>query len=235
MYKAPVQNQPMSRQNQPSRSSGSRPKRAARQPEVEFDVIQELERLQEIIITESSQIPLTPWRIINENKLLDQIEIVSDSIPDSIQKAQALLEKKEDIILEAQEYAQQIIQSAQQRAAQILDETGIIQYAEQQAGQIRQQVQQECEALQNSTLAEIDQWRRSANQELAQLRQNTLAECDAIQQGADDYADAALTDLEQKLTEMLTIIRNGRQQINRKSSPPSQPKKLPANSGKRPQ
>jgi cell division septum initiation protein DivIVA len=225
----------MPRPNPPSRPSNQRAKRSSRQTDVEFDIIEELERLQEIIITESSQIPLTPWRVMNENKLLDQIEIVSDSLPDSIQKAQALLEQKEDIILEAQQYAQQIIQSAQQRAAQLLDETGIIQHAEQQASQIRQQVQQECEALQTSTLTDIDQMRRSAHQELQQLRQQTLAECDAIQQGADEYADAALTDLEQKLGEMLSIVRNGRQQINRKSPSPTIPKKLPTNSVKRPQ
>jgi F0F1-type ATP synthase membrane subunit b/b' len=223
----------MSRPNSSSRSSSNTSKRHARQQEIEFDIIQELERLQEIIITESSQIPLTPWRVINENKLLDQIEIVSDSLPASIQKAQALLEKKEDIILQAQDYAQQIIESAQKRAAQILDESGIIQYAEQQANQIRQQVQQECEALQTSTIAEIEQMRRTANQELQQIRQQTLAECDAIQQGADDYVDATLNDLEQRLGEMLSVVHNGRQQINRKSSPSHSPgKKLPSKSGK---
>ncbi|WP_041238137.1 hypothetical protein [Gloeothece citriformis] len=226
-----------SSQNQPSPSPL---KDSPRRHDVDFEILQELERLQEIIMTESSQIPLTRWRLINEDKLLDQIEIICDSLPESIKKAQALIEQEEEIIYEAQEYAKQILQSAQQRAAQILDETGIIQQAERQASQIRQQVQQECEAVQEKTITEIEQMRRTAEQELQQIRQQALAECQDIEDGAFDYADNIFSNLEQQLAEMLTIVRKGRQQMNHKATgaavPPgvAPPKKVPNNSVKRP-
>jgi hypothetical protein len=44
-------------------------------------------------------------------------------------------------------------------------------------------------------------------------------ECDDIQNGADDYADAVLTSIEQQLTEMLRVIRNGRQQLQPETEP----------------
>jgi type II secretory pathway predicted ATPase ExeA len=40
-----------------------------------------------------------------------------------------------------------------------------------------------------------------------------IAECEEIQAGADEYADRSLQDLEMRLTEMLRIVRNGRQQL----------------------
>lgn len=239
----------MSRRNPPSRSGSPKNQpsqgqaKSPRRHEVDFEILQELERLQEIIMTESSQIPLTRWRLINEDKLLDQIEMICDSLPESIRKAQALLEQEEDIILEAQDYAKQIIQSAQQRAAQILDESGIIQQAERQASQIRQQVQQECEAVQEKTITEIEQMRRTADQELQQIRQQALAECQDIEDGAFDYADNIFSNLEQQLAEALAVVRKGRQQMNQKSPsatavPPTvaPPKKVPSpgNGGKRP-
>lgn len=226
----------MSRRNSSSntsqRSENAPANGSSRRHDVDFEIVSELERLQEIIMTESSQIPLTRWRLLNEDKLLDQIEIISDSLPESIRKAQNLLEQEEDIILDAQDYATQIIQSAQQRAAQILDETGIIQQAERQAAQIRQEVQEECQAYQEKTLTEVEQMRRSVEQELRQIRQQTMMECQEIEDGAYDYADRLLSNLEQQLGEMLSIVRQGRQQTSRHGAPPSPaavPKKLPSN------
>jgi type II secretory pathway predicted ATPase ExeA len=40
-----------------------------------------------------------------------------------------------------------------------------------------------------------------------------IAECEDIQRGADEYADRVLSDMEAQFTEMMRVIRNGRQQI----------------------
>jgi hypothetical protein len=45
------------------------------------------------------------------------------------------------------------------------------------------------------------------------MRHMALEECEDIQNGADDYADAVLNSIEQQLSEMLRVIRNGRQQL----------------------
>ncbi|MFM7441499.1 MAG: hypothetical protein ACKO2V_23365 [Snowella sp.] len=114
---------------------------ATRRRIVDFDVQQELAELQELIY-ESFHIPLTNWTVVDEGKLLDQIEMISDNLPEAIQKALAVLDQEESIMTKAEAYAQRIVQSAQQQAAEILDQSGIIQQAEQQASQIRLQVQQ---------------------------------------------------------------------------------------------
>jgi cell division septum initiation protein DivIVA len=186
-------------------------------PAVDFDIYQDLARLQEMIF-ESFHVPLTRWTLIDEGRVAEQIDLVYETVPDAVRKALALLEKEREILSEAEEYANQIVRSAQQRAMQLLEETGIVQQAERQASQIRYQVQQECESAQQQTLSEIEQMRQRTVQELQQMRQQTLAECNDIQTGADDYAEAVLIHLEQQLGEMLRVVRNGRQQVRPNNS-----------------
>jgi F0F1-type ATP synthase membrane subunit b/b' len=223
-------------QNSPSRTQskddrGDRPHPSASNRASEFDPQQELDLLEEIIL-ESFRVPLVRWTLIDEDKLLNQLDLVRMNLPEAFEQAVALLRKKQEILAEAEEYAQRIIQSAQQRAAQILDETGIVQHAQAEAYQIRQQVQQDCDAIQRQTLSEIEQMRYKAQQELQQMYQQTQAECAQIQDGADEYADRVLGSIEQQLGEMLSIVRNGRQQLTTNPVSRRTDKKLPGkNSG----
>ncbi|MDY7015326.1 MAG: hypothetical protein SVX43_17360 [Cyanobacteriota bacterium] len=177
-----------------------------------FDIQAELNRLEEIIIY-SPHVPLTKRNLVDEEQLLDRLDIVRLNLPPAFEEAVEIVRQKEELLLQAEEYAQDIIAAAQQRAAEILDELGIVRQAELEAAQIRHQVQQECEQIQQSTLTEIEQLRRQAHQEIEQLRRTALEECEDIQEGADEYADAVLSNIEQQLSDMLRIIRNGRQQL----------------------
>ena len=150
---------------------------------------------------------------MDEEALLAQLDLIRESLPTAFEDAEKIVRQREEILLAAEEYAQEIMETAERRADQLLDEMGIIQQAELEASQIRELVQQECEVIQEQTLAEIERMRLQAQQELEQMRQLALVECEDIQNGADDYADAVLTNIEQQLTDMLRVIRNGRQQL----------------------
>jgi cell division septum initiation protein DivIVA len=204
----------MARRNQNDRAKTPRPPSNNSVPNQspDFDIYQDLTRLQDLIF-DSFHVPLTSLTLIDEGQVAEQIDLIYESVPEAIRKALSLLEKEREILAEAEEYANQLVRSAQQRAAQILDESGIVQQAERQAGQIRQQVQEECESAQQQTVSEIEQMRQIAMQELQQLRQKTIAECNEIQSGADEYAASVLNHLEQQLGEMLRVVRNGRQQV----------------------
>lgn len=169
----------MARRESPATESTD-PKAPSRRRVVDFDIQQQLAQLQDLIY-DSFRIPLTAWSVIDEDKILDQIDSVSDSIPDAIQKALAILDQEERIMTQAEEYAQRIVQSAQQDAAQILDESGIIQQAQQEALQIRQQVQQECELLQRQIQQECDTLQRQVHQDCETLQRQTQQECDTLQ------------------------------------------------------
>ena len=177
------------------------------------------------MILESPRIPLTKRTLVEEEQLLDQLDIVRINLPDAFNDALNIIRHKEDILLQAEEYAQDIIEAAQQRATEITNELGIIRQSEREANHIRQQVKQECEQLQQETLAEVDQLRRAAHEEIAQLRQLAIAEADDIQNGADEYANAMLSSIKKQLGDMMKIVRNGRQQLEHISQPRQNPKK----------
>jgi F0F1-type ATP synthase membrane subunit b/b' len=165
------------------------------------------------MILDSIRVPLSRLTLVDEEQLLDQLDLVRLNLPSAFQEATEVAMHKEEVLMEAEQYAQEIIAGAEQRAAQILDEISIVRQAEIEAQRIRQQVQQECEAMQQQTLADIDQVRRRAQQELEEMQRLALVECEEIQRGADDYADRVLQDMEERLSEMMRIIRNGRQQV----------------------
>jgi cell division septum initiation protein DivIVA len=194
-----------------SSQSGTSYGESARTPNV--DIQQELNRLEEIIL-DSPRIPLTRRTLVDEEQLLEQLDLVRLNLPIAFQEAELIIRHKDEIIEDAELYAQEIIEEAQRRAAEILNEMGLIQQAQQEADRLRQQVQLDCEAIQQGTLAEIEQLRYQSQQELEQMRTNAIREIQDIQNGADDYADHVLGNLEQQLSDMLRIVQNGRQQLD---------------------
>ncbi|MFZ4665282.1 MAG: hypothetical protein ACOYME_02520 [Prochlorotrichaceae cyanobacterium] len=196
-----------------------------------IDIQQEMNVLEELLL-DSPRIPLMGKTIVDEEQILDQLDLIRLNLPDAFDRAQTIIAQKDSILSEAEEYARQIAAMAEQRAAHILDETGIIQQAEREAQQIRKQVEQECEVLHQQTLQEIEQLQNQARQEYEARRREALEEQTAIQAEADRYADNILGDLEQRLGEMLRVVKNGRQQVHKpstieakdnKSKPPAKP------------
>ncbi|WRH68572.1 MAG: DivIVA domain-containing protein [Planktothrix sp. GU0601_MAG3] len=177
-----------------------------------IDIQRELNRLEEMIL-DSPRIPLTRRTLVDEEQLLDQLDLIRLNLPSAFQESDIIVRHKDEILQEAEEYAREIIDMAEQRAARILNEMGLIQQAKSEADQLRQQVQHECDTLQQQTLSEIEQIRYRLQQELEEMRSRTMAECEEIQNGADDYADHVLGSIEQQLNEMMRVIRNGRQQV----------------------
>jgi cell division septum initiation protein DivIVA len=184
-----------------------------------IDLQRELNRLEEIIL-DSPRVPLSRRTLVDEEQLLEQLDLVRLNLPSAFQEAAELVVHKEEILQEAEQYAQEIIAAAEQRAAHILNDMGLVRQAEMEAAQIRQQVQMECDAIQQQTLADIDQMRRQAQQELDEMQRRSLAECEEIQAGADDYADRVLRDMEQQLSEMMRVVQNGLRQLHGEPKPP---------------
>jgi len=147
--------------------------------------------------------------------LLEKLDLLRLKLPVAFRQAEAIVSQKEEILLQAEQDAEEVIDAAEVRAAQILNEMGIIRQAEREADLIRQQIQQEFDAAQ----AEINQMRYQAQQELKEMRLHAIAECKDIQQGADDYADGVLKNIEQQLNDMLRVIHNGRLELQSEVPP----------------
>ncbi|NJL84784.1 MAG: DivIVA domain-containing protein [Leptolyngbyaceae cyanobacterium SM1_1_3] len=177
-----------------------------------IDLQQALNRIEEIVL-DSPRILFSRRTLVDEELLLDQLDMVRLNLPTAFREAKQVMQRREELLIEAEQIAEEIVVAAEQRAAQTLDELGIMRQAEQESQRLRQQVKQECEALQTQTLSEIEQLRQQAKQEWEQMRQQALAEAQSIQQEADAYADGVLQQMERQFTDMLRVVRNGRQQL----------------------
>lgn len=176
------------------------------------EIQQELDRLEEMILA-SPHIPLTHRTLVDEEQFLDRIDLIRSLLPALLQRSQAIVIQKQEILLQAEQEANEILQAAQAQAAQIIDRTTIVQQADLSARQLQQQVQKECLLAQEENWREIEHRRQQAEWQLEQMRLNAIAEAEEILRGADDYADAVLDNLEQQLTDILQIVYNGRRQL----------------------
>jgi cell division septum initiation protein DivIVA len=172
------------------------------QPELGFNIEIELDALEELIIN-STHVPLTEFVVMDRVVFLYQLNQIKEHLPVDLATAIAIANRKQQIISEAENYAAELVKSAQAEAKEILRDSTILRQAELDGARVRLKTEQECDYLKQTTL-----------QEVAELRQNAIAESHAIQTGADDYADHVLGDLEQKIQQMLLIIQNGRQQLD---------------------
>lgn len=167
-----------------------------------FNIEIELDALEELIVN-STHVPLTEFIVIDRVVVLHQLNQIKEHLPVDLAAAIAIANRKQQIISEAENYAAALVKSAQEKASQILHDSSILRQAELDGAKIRLKTEQECEHLKQTTLNEV-----------RELHQNAIAESQAIQQGADDYADYVLEDIEQKIQQILLIIQNGRQQLD---------------------
>ena len=177
-----------------------------------FNIQQELDRIEEIVL-ESPRVPGFGKTMVSEDELLDQLDVVRVNLPAAVQESVQIVQQREEILVEAEQYAQEIVAAAEKQAASILNEMSIIRQAEAQAAQLRSTTEQECEALRSQTLGEIEQLQSQARQEWEETRTRTVTAAKTIQEDADTYADQVLENMERQFMEMLHVLRNGRQKI----------------------
>ncbi|NJK27937.1 MAG: DivIVA domain-containing protein [Coleofasciculaceae cyanobacterium SM2_3_26] len=203
----------------PTQGTAPEPTEAPQPQEGGIDIQRELDRLEEAIV-DGFPIPLTNLRLLDEERLFALLDAIRLHLPTAFQDARDIVRRKDEILMEAQQYAQGLVEEAEREAARILDEMGIVRQAKLEADQTRQQVEKDCQLAQEQTLAEIERWRHQAEQEVEAMRARAMEECEVMEAGADEYADRVLRNIEQQLGEMLKIIRNGRQQLERDGSTP---------------
>ena len=177
-----------------------------------LDIQQSLNVLEELIL-ESPRVPFSRRTFVDEDRLLEQLDRIRLNLPSVFQEAVQIVQHRDTILGEAEQYASEIISAADQEAARRLNDLGIVQQAEAQVLQVKQHVQQECDALRSQTMSEIEQWQHAAQQHWQQIKQQAEAECQALKQEADLYSAQVLQRIEQQLSDMLRVVHNGRQML----------------------
>ncbi len=176
-------------------------------------VFDEIDQLEETILN-SPRVPLTGKTMINEEEILAQLDAIRANLPEIVTTAQKIFRHRDLLIRETQQQVQQILAEANQRAYQVANELGIIERSEREATEIRQIAIAECEQLRQQNAIEIERVRNHNIQEIERMRQQVMRECAEVQDGADEYADQILHNMEHQLSDILQAIQRGRERLN---------------------
>ncbi len=160
-----------------------------------------LEKIHELI-AKSFKMPLTPFVMIHEDKLSSIIEKIYVLIPAEVKEAHNIINKRDDLYMSAQERANQLLIDAKHQAETMLSESELLKAVQSEADKIRHQVVAECEAM---------HYQAKENAEL--IKAAAMKQSISIREGADRYAETVLCNLNEDLTNLHNIVRNGQQHL----------------------
>lgn len=152
----------------------------------------------EMMILKGAPVPFSPFVMVNHEKVIDILDKVRASIPGEIQEAHGIIRKSEEIQIESQRKAEMFLSQAKTEAERILSESELLKAVQAEADKIREEVISEAEAI-----------KAQAREDAEQIKMSITEEARAIKQGADNYAENVLTTLDNNLSEMHAIVKNG--------------------------
>ena len=158
------------------------------------DVEQILEELENLVL-ESTRVPLTKKRVIEEEPLsvlMDELRMV---LPNELKHARQILSEQQRILQEAQTEAKQIIDQAKEKAELMVREEPVMQEAQEKSRALMLKSQQEAESL-----------RAAADSYAGKL-----------QKDANDYANEIFSYIEATLQKTLETVSQGHASLQRSS------------------
>ena len=111
-----------------------------------MDILQLIDRLEELF-NESKTIPLTRNVMVDEDRMLDIIDQMRIAIPEEVKKAQQLLGQRDRVLAQAQEEANRTLESARQKADQLVTKDLVAQEAARRAELILSQARTDAEGV----------------------------------------------------------------------------------------
>lgn len=145
--------------------------------------------------------------IIRNAEMEATLDRIDASIPEDIKEAEMILKRRDEIHLEAQNRAERIINDAQNEAARVLSESELLRAVQQEATKIREQVISDCEDIKAQALKEAETTKMTALQEAIKTRE-----------GAENYAEQILNNLDTDLNQLQQIVRNGQMYLEKQKS-----------------
>ncbi|MBN1202620.1 MAG: hypothetical protein JXJ20_12275 [Anaerolineae bacterium] len=147
-----------------------------------MDIQQLVDRLEDLI-DEGRHFPFSKFTLIDEERALEIIDQMRISIPEQIEKAARLINKRDRIMAHAQEEAQRIVDLASAESNDLVKRDAIVQTAQNRAANIIDQSQRDAEAIR----ADADQYVLQVLKELeGQLIRNLTVTRNGIAKVAEE-------------------------------------------------
>lgn len=160
--------------------------------------VYELLKLLEIALEKGFPILPNYWVAVKVKEIESIIDRIYASLPSEVQEARALLRRREELQIEAQQKAEKIIIDAQNESNRLLSESDVLRAVQREAEKIKEQVIADCEEIKRKALEDAENVRLQAADEAMRTRE-----------GAEIYAEQVLTNLERDLTTLQQVVKNG--------------------------
>ena len=95
------------------------------------------------MVEEARSVPLSASCVVHRGELLGILDEAKEALPDSIAKAELILENKDKVIDEGRLQAEKMISMAREEASQLIEQTAIMQQAREEAKNILAQARAE--------------------------------------------------------------------------------------------
>ncbi len=136
------------------------------------------------------------YTIVNKSELEELIEQCNASIPADIKEAEMLMARRDEIIREAQNRAERMIQDARDEQSRLVSRDEISKRAQEVLAKQKQQVEEYCENLQSNALREAEE-----------IKVTAIRKAAVIQEGAEDYAAKIFDDMSANVSQFLNNIQ----------------------------
>jgi cell division septum initiation protein DivIVA len=144
-----------------------------------YHLIDRLERMLE----KGVKVPLSNYTLINEDEFITIVDQMRSSIPHQVRHAEQIQQRQQQILAEAQEEVERLIQGGQQEAERLASEHELARKAEQKAEMILERARADAVRLRS----EADEYAREVLYNL----------------------DGQLAGLSNQVTSLLSTVRNG--------------------------
>ncbi len=138
------------------------------------------------------------YTIVNKREIEELIDRIYAALPVEVQEARLFLKRKEELQNEAQQKANKIVKDAQDEADRMLSESDRIKAIEREGIRIKNEVVADCENIKHTAVQDSEKIRLQATDEAMKIRE-----------GAELYAQQVLTSLEDNLTQLQQVVKNG--------------------------
>ena len=166
-----------------------------------MDLLHLVDRLEELVAT-AQKMPIGSRAIVDRRRLLDIVDQMRIAIPQEVREAVDMIERRDELIRQAEEDARVIVARAEQRAERMIDQHEVAAGAKRRAEEISQQTEMRLQER-------VEEANRDIQDRLTDSRQLAQEQLDA----ADDYARELLERLAKQLRSFTRSVDAGIAQL----------------------
>ena len=164
----------------------------------------------ENLVASASHLPLTGKAVIEEEDLVKLVEDLRSDLPQELERAEEIMQDKDNIIQAAQQEADKIIKQARMQAEQLVDENDVVMKAREKSRMILTQVQQQETEIMERTRLQAKNLQEQADAYANQVFDQLIAHVTSTFQGVQ-AAEAGLEQARQ-------ILQQAKIQMNQQSA-----------------